>query len=91
MQSDVRSERRNLEMCDFNLLRLALLARRRYLQILLVVVGALQLAACSKTVQWEEEVPLNTGEVIWVKRTDTFIRRSEPGNPLQMGWWPNHS
>jgi hypothetical protein len=54
-----------------------------------LLLSAILLTACSKTVQWEEEVPLNTGEVIWVKRTDTFIRRSEPGNPLQMGWWPN--
>jgi hypothetical protein len=49
------------------------------------------LAACgasTKTVEWEEEVLLNTGEIIWVKRADTYIRRSEPGNPLQMGWWP---
>jgi hypothetical protein len=56
---------------------------------LVMLVGAALLAGCSKTVQWEEEVPLNTGEVIWVKRTDTFSRRSEPGNPLKMGWWPN--
>jgi hypothetical protein len=62
---------------------------KRTLQLLLAVIAATQITACSKTVQWEEEVPLNTGEVIWVKRTDTFVRRSEPGNPLQMGWWPD--
>lgn len=61
---------------------------KKALRMLLPVIAALQLTACSKTVQWEEEVPLNTGEVIWVKRTDTFERRSEPGNPLQSGWWP---
>jgi hypothetical protein len=43
--------------------------------------------ASTKTVEWEEEVPLNSGEIIWVKRADTYISRSEPGNPLQMGWW----
>ena len=32
------------------------------LRILVAMVAALQLTACSKTVQWEEEVPLNTGE-----------------------------
>jgi hypothetical protein len=47
------------------------------------------LAGCSMSVQWEEEVPLNSGETIWVKRTDSYVRRSEPGNPLQMGWWIN--
>ena len=36
------------------------------LKIFLVGAGMLQLSACSKTVQWEEEVPLNTGEVFWV-------------------------
>jgi hypothetical protein len=54
------------------------------------VASPLLLSACgasTKTVEWEEEVPLNTGEIIWVKRADTYIRRSEPGNPLQIGWW----
>lgn len=63
---------------------------KKSLQILLAVLAATQLTACSKTVQWEEEVPLNTGATIWVKRTDTFERRSEPGNPLQSGWWPKY-
>lgn len=31
---------------------------------------------------------LNTGEVIWVKRSGTYYKQSEPGNPLKMGWWP---
>ena len=62
--------------------------RTHPLRILLTIFAALTLAACSRTVEWEEEVPLNTGETIWVKRTDTFERRSEPGNPLQSGWWP---
>lgn len=52
----------------------------------MILAAALQLCACSKTVQWEEEVPLNTGEVIWVKRTDTYVKGGEPGNPLQMSW-----
>lgn len=33
---------------------------QRTLQILVAVVAAMHLTACSKTVQWEEEVPLNT-------------------------------
>jgi hypothetical protein len=56
-----------------------------------VSVPSLLLSACGKSlkiVEWEEEVPLNTGEIIWVKRADTYTRRSEPGNPLKMGWWP---
>jgi hypothetical protein len=56
-----------------------------------VSLPSLLLSACGsslKIIEWEEEVPLNTGEIIWVKRADTYTRRSEPGNPLQMGWWP---
>lgn len=58
------------------------------LRIVVAAIAALQLSACSKTVQWEEEVILNTGETIWVKRTDTFRRSAEPGNPLRASWWP---
>jgi hypothetical protein len=58
----------------------------------LVVAAAsapLLLSACGqslKTVEWEEEVLLDTGEIIWVKRVDTFIKGAEPGNPLQRTW-----
>ena len=36
-----------------------------------VAIGllALVLSACGRTVTWEEEVPLNTGETIWIERT----------------------
>ncbi|HOZ66872.1 MAG TPA: hypothetical protein PLH13_05500 [Burkholderiaceae bacterium] len=60
------------------------------LKLIHIALMCIAITACSettKTVQWEEEVPLNTGEVIWVKRADTYSRRSEPGNPLKMGWW----
>lgn len=50
---------------------------------------SLALVGCGRTISWEEEVLLNTGEVIWVKRTDSYVRRSEPGNPLDMGWGLN--
>lgn len=43
-------------------------------------------SACSKTVQWEEEVPLNTGETIWVKRSVTYARSPAYANPLKPGW-----
>lgn len=56
------------------------------LRILLMMLVALQLTACSKTVQWEEEVPLITGETIWVKRSDSYVKGGEPGNPLKMTW-----
>lgn len=62
---------------------------KRPLQILLLMIAALQLAACSKTVQWEEEVPLNTGETIVVKRSGTYTYKSAPGNPLDFGYGPD--
>lgn len=46
------------------------------------------LTACSKTVQWEEEVPLNTGEVIWVKRTVEYSLQGGAGNPLDIAYRP---
>lgn len=46
------------------------------------------LAACSKTVQWEEEVPLNTGETIWVKRTITYKYETTQDNPFVFQYWP---
>lgn len=49
---------------------------------------AMFLSACSKTVQWEEEVPLNTGETIVVKRSGTYTFKSAPGNPLEFGYGP---
>lgn len=53
---------------------------------LLLVIAAVQLAGCSKTVQWDEEVPLNTGDTIWVKRSATYARSGAYANPLQLGW-----
>lgn len=63
----------------------------KLLKLSLAGLAALQLSACSqtKTVDWEEEVVLNTGEVIWVNRADTFRRGTEPGNPLKSTWWPD--
>ena len=48
-----------------------------------------QLTACSKTVVWEEEVPLNTGEVIWVKRTVDYEYQGGAGNPFDMAYRSN--
>ena len=46
------------------------------------------LSACAKTVQWEEEVPLNTGEVIWVKRSLDYVLEGGAGNPLDIAYRP---
>ena len=59
------------------------------LQRIALVVGAtVMLSACSKTVQWEEEVPLNTGEVIWVKRSMPWVYKGGMGNPFDMAMRP---
>lgn len=61
-------------------------------RLLIWVVAALcmgLLSARSKTVTWEEEVPLNTGEVIWVKRTVTYKLQGASGNPLDIAYRPD--
>jgi hypothetical protein len=47
------------------------------------------LVACSKTVTWEEEVPLNTGDTIWVTRVVTYKLKGDAGNPLDMAYRPD--
>lgn len=59
------------------------------LKALVAILIALQLAACSKTVTWEEEVPLNTGETIWVHRRITYSLKGAGGNPFDIGYYPN--
>ena len=56
---------------------------------LLILLPLVALTACSKTVKWEEEVPLNTGDVIWVKRTVEYKLQGTGGNPLDLGYWPS--
>ena len=46
------------------------------------------LSACSRTVTWEEEVPLNTGEVIWVERSVEYSIQGDAGNPMDLAWRP---
>lgn len=61
---------------------------QRLLKATLAAALVLQLTACAKTVQWEEEVPLNTGETIWVKRTVQYSIQGGAGNPLDMRYRP---
>lgn len=62
---------------------------KKFPQTLFALVAVLQFTACSKTVQWEEEVPLNTGETILVERSGTYTYKSRPGNPLDFGYSPD--
>lgn len=58
------------------------------LKMVLAIVAVIHLTACSKTVQWEEEVPLNTGQVIWVKRTVEYTMQGGAGNPFDTACHP---
>lgn len=60
---------------------------KRLIRIGLMLVGVMALlSACSKTVEWEEEVLLNTGETIWVKRVAQYSYGGDAGNPLDMAY-----
>lgn len=61
---------------------------KKPLRLLLAGIAALQLTACSKTVQWEEEVPLNSGETIVVKRSGTYTYRCEFAHGTGCGYGP---
>lgn len=60
-----------------------------FLRIGRVLPLLLMLSACTRNVQWEEEVPLNTGETIVVKRSGTHSYGSRAGNPLDYGHSPD--
>lgn len=62
-----------------------------FLKILLIGLSMTALTACSRTVEWEEEVPLNTGETIIVKRAVPWALQGGAGNPLNIGMRPNVS
>lgn len=46
------------------------------------------LAGCSRSVAWEEEVPLNTGETIWIERSMPWELRGGFGNPFDIAMRP---
>ena len=48
----------------------------------------ISLTGCTKTVQWEEEVLLNTGETIWVSKIVNYSIQGRPGNPADIGYSP---
>lgn len=59
------------------------------LKLILIMGATMTISACSKTVHWEEEVPLNTGETIWVKRYVTYKLQGAGGNPLDIAYRPD--
>ena len=59
-------------------------------RILMALLVTTQLSACSKTVQWEEEVLLNTGETIWISKEVRYTIKGQPGNPMDRGYLPDY-
>jgi hypothetical protein len=53
------------------------------------MLAIMQLTACAKNVQWEEEVLLNTGETIIVTKEVRYTIKGQPGNPLDLGYLPD--
>lgn len=62
--------------------------KRFPVRFMALIFLALTLTACSKTVKWEEEVLLNTGETIWVRRQVRYTYRSNATNPLMYSLKP---
>jgi len=57
--------------------------------ITFALLAIMQLTGCAKTVQWEEEVLLNTGETIWVTKEVRYTIRGQSGNPADLGYRPD--
>lgn len=66
---------------------------RRFLKCgskLSAVLGLVLLtSACSRTITWEEEVRLNTGETIWLERTMPWTLQGGFGNPFDIDMRPD--
>ncbi|HWI80422.1 hypothetical protein [Ramlibacter sp.] len=45
-------------------------------------------SGCTRTITWEEEVPLNTGETIWIERSMPWAPLGSQGNPFDIGMRP---
>lgn len=56
--------------------------------ITIALVLALMLTGCTRHITWEEEVPLNTGETIWVERTMPWEMLGGYGNPFDISMQP---
>lgn len=62
---------------------------RAHARLALLVLLTALCAGCAKTVKWEEEVLLNTGETIWVSKKVRYSIKGQPGNPLDLSYLPD--
>ena len=60
----------------------------KLLKLIVTGLAMISLGACSKTVQWEEEVPLNTGETIVVKRSGSYTYKGLTSDGNAFSWNP---
>lgn len=60
-----------------------------FIKGLLAAATVLQLTACARTMHWEEEVFLNTGETITVYKEVRYSIKGQPGNPADLGYLPD--
>lgn len=59
-------------------------------RLALLMLLAVLCTGCARTVEWEEEVLLNTGETIWASKKVRYSIKGQPGNPLDLGYVPDH-
>lgn len=57
-------------------------------KLLSIGLAMISLTACSRTVQWEEEVPLNTGETMIVKRKGSYTYKGLTSDGNHFSWNP---
>ena len=60
--------------------------RHWFISLLALGVGSCAFMIRDRTVSWEEEVLLNTGETIVVNKEVSFSIRGQPGNPMKQGY-----
>ena len=63
-------------------------ARHWIISLLALLIGSCAFLTRDRTVSWEEEVPLNTGETIWVKRYVTYKFDVTQDNPFVPSYFP---
>lgn len=64
-------------------------SQHKFLTIVLLLVGSCSFSMFDRHVSWEEEVPLNTGETIWVKRYVTYRFDITHDNPFIPSYIPD--
>lgn len=63
--------------------------RSAFILILMTLVALLYIALRPREVVWSEEVPLNTGQTIWVERSVVYSLKGDAGNPMDFDFRPS--